>query len=435
MENIEYISTPIDGLKTKLPITAASVLSSAGFNHASRQASLRYKIKLNECMNVWLGFMAGEVDPFIMKEAFRPTKEFAFRQLQVIAPTIFHEAMTRSDFTNLTTYVLDRMMLDNYASFPMVYTQIAKVNRKVRDFRSIERWVTDGGERSWQLVGELDGFNRDKVDTSKYNYTVAKYEGGAQVSWEAYINDDMEMFKDLATRLALGGWRTIELFFTKLIADANGPIASFYTSGNGNIIDTSNYAGGSVNPVLNYNNLAGALAQYMNLKTSDGRPINMATDQVSVMVGDGMLYQTLLNIINTAQIATTVAGGSKGSSAVTADTTLTIRNWIAGRINPIFNPELRNVVTASSGAVAAKSWWIFPPPNSLGRPVVEIGHLNGFDTPQLFRKMPNTQHISGGSADEMGDFEYMATEIKGMTVVGGTRIDPKGTLASNGSGS
>jgi hypothetical protein len=52
------------------------------------------------------------------------------------------------------------------------------------------------------VVGELEGFNRDKVDTSKYTYTVAKYEGGDQISWEAVINDDMEMFADIPKRLA-----------------------------------------------------------------------------------------------------------------------------------------------------------------------------------------------------------------------------------------
>ncbi len=299
--------------------------------------------------------------------------------------------------------------------------------------------MTDGGERTWQIVGELEGFNRDKVDTSKYNYTVAKYEGGDQISWEAVINDDMDMFADIPKRLALGGGRTVEQFFTKLIADANGPHASFYTSGNKNIIDTTKYnvGAGAVNPVLNYDNLAGALAQFMNLTTSDGRPINAVTGGVKVMVGDGMLYQQLLNIVNTQFIASTLAGGSKASSAVMYDTQIQVKNWLAGRITPVYNPEIRAIVTASSGAVAAKSWWIFADNDAMtSRPAIEIGHLQGFDTPQLFRKLPNTVRVSGGgTVDEMGDFETMGTELKGMVVVGGTREEPKMTLASNGAGS
>lgn len=437
MQATQYKSVAITGINDpRIPLTAGSLCSVDGYNEASRAASVRHRQKLHECARMWNGFMAGEVDPFIMKEAFKPSRDYAFQKLRVLAPTVFHEAMTRSDFTNLTTYVLDRMMLENYAAYPFTYQDICKVHRKVKDFRTVDRWVTDGGERSWQAVGEMEGFNRDKVDTSKYNYTVAKYEGGDQISWEAVINDDMDMFGDIPKRLALGGGRTVELFATKLYADANGPHASFYTSGNKNIINTSTYsANGTLNPILNYDNLAGALAQFMNLQTADGRPINAAVDTVNVVVGDGFMYQTLLNIINTQFVASTLAGGSKASSSVMYDTQIQVRNWLSGRIKPIFNPELRNVVTASSGAVIAKSWWIFASPN-VGRPAIEVGHLAGYDSPQLYRKLPNTVSISGGGgAEEMGDFETMATEIKGLVVVGGTRMDPKMTLSSNGAGS
>lgn len=433
MDGTQFQSVPLP----KGPLTATALISTEGFNSASRQANAVQKLKLLECMRMWQGFMAGEVDPFLMREAFRPSRDFAFDKLHTLAPSIFHEAMTRSDFTNLTTYVLDRMMLDNYAAFPFVYSQIAKVHRKVRDFRSVERWVTDGGEKTWEVVGELEGFNRDKISSSKYNYTVAKYEGGDQISWEAVINDDMDMFASIPQRLSLGGGRTVEVFFTKLVADVNGPHASFYTSGNGNIIDTRKYnvGSGAVNPVLNYDNLAGSLAQFMNLMIGT-RPVNAVSGGVKVMVGDGMLYQQLLNIVNTQFIASTLAGGSKASSAVMYDTQVQVKNWLAGRITPIYNPELRNVVTASSGAVAAKSWWIFADVVEGGRPAVEIGHLQGYDSPQLFRKVSNTVRVSGGgSVDEMGDFETMSTELKGLVVVGGTRMDPKMTLASNGSGS
>lgn len=432
MRATEYKSVPVD---LTVPLTADNLIGVAGFNQASRTAAAKQKIKVTECARMWAGFLAGEVDPFLMKEAFRPTRDYAFDKLRVLAPHIFEEAMTRSDFTNLTTYVLDRMMMDNYNAYPSTYDQVCKVHRNVRDFRSVERWVTDGGESTWQVVEELDGFNRKKVDTSKYSYTVAKYEGGDQISWEAVINDDMDMFGDIPKRLALGGRRTVELFYTNLIADANGPHASFYNSTNGNIINTTSYhSAGTNNPVLDYNNLAGALAQFMNLTTAEGRPIAAEVDEVNVVVGDGYLYQVLMNIINTQFIASTVAGGSKAASSVMYDTQVQVRNWLAGRIKPIFNPEIRKVVTASSGAVAAKSWWIFGKP-TIGRPAIEIGHLRGYDTPQLFRKLPNTVRISGGSTvDEMGDFETMATEIKGLVVVGGTRMDPKMTLSSNGSG-
>lgn len=419
------------------PLTSANLVGVKGFNSITKARNAVHKLKLLECARMWNSFLAGEIKPYVMMEAIRPTDEVDFQRLQKLAPHIFHEAMTTSDFLNLTTYVLDRLMLDNYATYPFTYDRVCRIHNKVRDFRNVERWRTDLGENPWQKVLELEGFNRGKLATSKYTYNVAKYEGGDQVSWEAVINDDMDMFGDLASRLALGGGRTIEQFFCNLIADVNGPNASFYTSGNANIINTTSYySGGTNNPVLNYNNLAGAIAQFMGLATSQGRPINVANDKISVLVGDPFLYQVLMNIVNTQFIATTVAGGSKASAAVMYDTSDTIKNWLASKIEPIFCPELRNIVTASSGAPLKTAWWLFIS-NNMGkaRTAIEIGFLQGYDKPQLYRKLPNTIRVTGGSVDEMGDFETMATEIKGLLVVGGTRMDPILTLASSGAGS
>ena len=429
---INYQSMPVDVAGGDL---TARGFGFRGFNEASREVAKRHALRVSETARLWAAFKAGEVDTHLMREAFQPTREYAFKELRKIAPHVFQEAMTRSDFSNLTTYVLDRMMLGNYAKYPFTYPQLCRVNKAIQDFRTVERWIKDGGERTWQVVGELEGFNRHELSTDKYTYAVAKYEGGQQISWESVINDDMSTFNDLPSRLANGGGRTIELFATKLYADANGPHASFYTSGNGNIIDTSNYAGGSVNPPLTYNNLAGALAAFMNLTNSDGVPINPSVDNIRLVVGDGMLYQTALNIKNTQFIASTVAGGTKASGSVMYDTQVNIKNWLAGNFEIVFNPELRKVVTASNGAVAARSWWLVCTP-STGRPAFELGFLKGFATPQLYRKASNTIPISGGGPLEMmGDYETMSTEIKGLVVFGGTRMDPKMTMASNGSGS
>jgi hypothetical protein len=43
--------------------------------------------------------------------------------------------------------------------------------------------------------------------------------------------------------------------------------------------------------------------------------------------------------------------------------------------------------------------------------------------------------VGGGSADELGDFEIMGTEFKGLTVFGGTRMDARSTVASDGTSS
>jgi hypothetical protein len=162
----------------------------------------------------------------------------------------------------------------------------------------------------------------------------------------------------------------------------------------------------------------------MNQATYEGRPINVATDKLVVMVGDGILYNLLRNILSTDLIATTNAafGGASGIEMRT-------KNWVAANIVPVYAPELRNIVTSN----LSTSWWIFAQPET--RPVVEIGFLSGFQSPQLYRKLPNTVRVGGGSADELGDFEIMGTEFKGLTVFGGTRMDARSTVASDGTSS
>jgi hypothetical protein len=399
-----------------------------GFNRIRKQLNAKRQVQVAECSAVWANFLQGKVNPFLMKEALNPTSDFAYNELARMAPSIFNEAMGLGDFTNLTTYVLDRMMEKNYATYPKVYTQFAKVNSNIRDFRTVERWAHDGGEGVYYQVGELEGFNRSRTKTSKWTYSVAKYEKGMQVSWEAVINDDMNTFQELPQRLVEGGVRTVEQFALGLVADSSGPHASLYGSAiatsDGGTIDNRLTNGATVNAPLSAAALQAGLGQLMNQATYEGRPINVATDKLVVMVGDGILYNLLRNILSTDLIATTNAafGGASGIEMRT-------KNWVAANIVPVYAPELRNIVTSN----LSTSWWIFAQPET--RPVVEIGFLSGFQSPQLYRKLPNTVRVGGGSADELGDFEIMGTEFKGLTVFGGTRMDARSTVASDGTSS
>lgn len=416
-------------------LLASQVLTQLdGFGRMRRDYQQKHRIKVAECAKVWTEYKNGKISPLLMHEALRMTDDLAFHKLHRLAPSIFQEAMSVTDFTNLTTYVFDRIMMENYPSVPSSWEQIAYINRDIKDFRTVERWVTDNGEGVWNAVQELEGFQRTSELTGKYTYGVKKYEKGAQVSWEAMVNDDMGQFTDLPQRLAEGGKRTVEQFFLSLIANASGPHSSFYGAAiamvNGgtikNIIDLSGY-GDFINPLLNVNNLILATGLFMNQATQEGRPIDIALDTMNVLVADGVLFQTLMNIKNTNQIATTILGGSKASGAVMYDVQLQAQNWLRGNINPIFAPELRNIMTSN----APTSWWLFAKPRR-ARPAIEIGFMRGYDTPQMYKKRSNTQRISGGDVEEFGDFETMGTEIKGLIIPGGTRMDPRMTMASNG---
>ena len=69
------------------------------------------------------------------------------------------------------------------------------------------------------------------------------------------------------------------------------------------------------------------------------------------------------------------------------------------------------------------------------RPLARIRFLQGFEQPQLYQKAPNTQRVGGGIDPDVGDFQSMASEFKGLVAFGGVAIEDKAGIASNGSGS
>jgi hypothetical protein len=56
--------------------------------------------------------------------------------------------------------------------------------------------------------------------------------------------------------------------------------------------------------------------------------------------------------------------------------------------------------------------------------------------PEVFIKEGNQRRVGAGTPDAMdGDFDTDSIEYKVRHVLGGTRLEPKSTVASNGSGS
>ncbi len=93
-------------------------------------------------------------------------------------------------------------------------------------------------------------------------------------------------------------------------------------------------------------------------------------------------------------------------------------------------------------------WYLFANPAN-GRPALQQSFLRGHESPEMFMKLPNNVAIGEGrmgpgagvmpgstSANPMeGDFETDAICYKIRHVLGGTLLDEKMAVASNGSGS
>lgn len=329
------------------------------------------------------------------------------------------EAMSTSDFPYLFGDILDRQLLAGYREITPVWRAFAKVGT-VRDFRTVKRKTLDGGEGQLETVAELGEYPAAYVSDGEYSYAVGKYGKRIPFSWETLVNDDLDAFRTLPGRLATGARRTESKFATGLYVDASGPHASLYTSGNANIINTTNGAS-STNPALSIAALQQALIVISKLRDADNEPI--AIEMLRLVVPPA-LEVTAQNILNGMTLELAENGG-------TSNQKLTVANWVKNKMTLVVDPYIPVIATTNGNT----SWFLFADP-MVSRPALEIGFLTGYQEPAIFIKEPNARRVGGGAINPLeGDFESDAIEYKIRHVFGGTRMDGKATVASNGSGS
>jgi hypothetical protein len=327
----------------------------------------------------------------------------------------FVEALSTSDFPTIFGDVLDRELLAQYDQLPAIWPQFAR-RTVVRDFRPKKFIDLIGGRGILERVDELAPYPSRTADEGEYELTVAKYGGVIGLSWESIVNDDLDMFRDLPTRLAQAARDTEDYIAAGLLTDGDGPNATLFSATAVHGTSSNLLAG---NPALSTNALSAALAAIGARRDTEGRPIAISGYVLVVPPG---LEVTALQIIN----ATTIELGAA------ADTQrVTVNNWLRGKVTVVVNPWL---TVRDLGANAATSWYVLPVP-SASRPGLVLGFLRGHETPDLRVKADTGQRVGGGTinADE-GSFENDDVAYRARHVVGGTTLDPIGAAYSNGSG-
>ena len=324
-------------------------------------------------------------------------------------PSVLREAMTTSDFPLLFGDILDRQLLANYREWPSVWRTYAK-QATVSDFRTVSRFGISGGEAVLDEVAEQDSYPMAALSEARYQYAVKKYGRRIPFSWEAMINDDLDALKDIPQRLGRAAKRSEDKFGTQLHVDANGPHASVYTVGNANII--------TGNPALSIAGLQTGYQVLAAMLDSDGEPVMI--DGVVLEVPPA-LEITAQNIVNAIQLYVGAVG----------DNQLVTVNWMKSRTTVVVNPYIPIVASAADGDTC---WFLHASPSS-GNPAFEIGLLRGHTEPEIFMKAPNAQRVGGGVVNPLdGDFDSDSVEYKVRHVFGGTVLNPKMTVASEGDG-
>jgi hypothetical protein len=425
-ESFQPVASPRDFLEgfSRIPRRRESRLLS----ESRRAAVAHHEMRVASAAELFSDLLNGRAPAYLMREAIAPSTPELARLIESNYPGIirsagaheigwrgigFQEAMSVSDFPLLMGDVLDRMLLARFAEVPQVWRQYIDVGSPLRDFRNVRMLETTGGNEAYDEIADLEGLTYTTITEGGKTLSPKLYGKAIRLSWRLMQNDDLDAFRVAPTALAQGGRRTINKAATDLVFDANGPDATIFTTGKGNRL--------SGNPAFSITSLGAAITQLMSFTDSTGEPI--AAEGVRVVYGPG-LHVTVQNVLNALQVELAEAGGSSNQK-------LTVRNWLNTGITPVMDPYIPLVATSAN---ASTSWMVTTNPSS-SRPLARMRFLQGFETPALYQKAPNTQRVGGGLDADIGDFQSMASEFKGLVAFGGVQIEDKAAVASNGSGS
>ncbi len=362
---------------------------------AASLAGLRHP-KINGDKNKWVGLMV-EAEKLVddVKVGRRPIYAFT-------------EAMGTDLFPLLFADSLDRQLYGAYTAAPQSWRRYAR-RSLVNDFREVKRFAGTGVRGLLSPVKELAEHERRTTTEAEFKYAVSKYEAGFGVSFEMMVNDDLEMFGRLPQDLAQSALDTEEWFVTTLFAGASGPNSTYYTSGNDNIVTN--------NAPLTRQNLQGALTRLMKRTDERGNPIIVTA--VELVVGPG-LTMTANDIVNATEYRSVASNG---------DVTIISGNGVAANLTVTTNFYLGTVTTTN----ADTSWYLFANPTASARPAIEIGFLRGYEQPALYERVPDMRRFGGG-AEVAWSFDFGDNEKKVQHILGGTFVDPRMTMGSNGTG-
>lgn len=428
VQSYRPVASPRDFLEgfTRIPRRRGSRL----LNESQREHVARHEARVASAAELFADLLSGRAPAYFLREAIVPSTPETARLIESNYPGIFRsaraqevgwrslpiqEAMSVSDFPLLMGDVMDRTMLTRFSEVPQVWREYISVGAPLRDFRTVRMLSTEGGNEAWEEIADLEGIKYTAITESEHTLEPALYGMAIRLSWRLMMNDDLDALRMVPDHLAQGGRRTLNQFATDLLFDANGPDATVFSAGNGNLI--------TGNPALSTTSLGTAFAQLLAMTDDSGMPINI--EGVRLIYPPG-LHVTVQNILNTLSYDATVNGAG-------ANTTIRVNNWLTTGITPVMDPYIPAVVTGTP-ANAATSWILAANPAS-NRPLARIRFLQGFEAPVMYQKAPNTQRVGGGLDADVGDFQSMASEFKGLIAFGGAVIEPRSGVASQGDGS
>ena len=339
------------------------------------------------------------------------------------------EGISTSDFPSQISPVLNKILLENYAALPKVWSSFA-TKLTVDDFRPQKYYQfqfdqsviadSNGGETFIQgalpNVGEYDEYPTLSFSASDLSISVRKSGERIRFSWEAITNDNnFSVLDRLPSELALHAAGLEDMEATKQLVTSSGLNTTNFKTANQNI--GASGVGAGLNPTLTLDNLQKTMA-VVNTQTYNGRQITPV--QRWALVVPPALALTARNILSTTEIRS-------GSDPV-----LTRMNTVGDNIELVVNPWIKKIYNNSA---ADTMWFLIPVPSASLNPSVALAFLRGHETPELRVKDTASYTLTGTDVPvREGSFDNDDIQMRIRHLATGAFLVPAGTFGSKGTG-
>lgn len=297
------------------------------------------------------------------------------------------EAGSTSDFPNILGNLMYRSLINwAKAGVPDVWRQYSATS-DLADFRPQNRLL--GYEAEDLLpVGEEGVYQDSKLGDAGYTIQLGTYGRQFSIDRHVIINDDLGYIRDQPRRMGRAASRTLTKFATQTILEGNGVAFdgnALFSAAHGN----NATGGGSVFSAANLQTAITALKNQTVLGV-------YYTATPRWLLVPPALEWAAKQILNSA-IIVAAAGASPAAGQIT---TIGNANVLAGALGLIVDPFL----------TVATQYYVLADPSEA--PIIDIGFLNGKQTPDLLVEKPTYTNLAGGDDPYELEFDVMHYKVR-----------------------
>jgi hypothetical protein len=352
------------------------------------------------------------------------------------------EAISSQDFPILFGQVTQLALQGQYARLPQQWTAFSSrytasnlKNQRVMDWNTTfgQLPAQNGGEVRHDFalprIPELTEFPTFKLEARGTEWGLNKYGARFPFSFEAFINDELQVIQEMPGEMAAMGRDTEDVLTTGVLASSTGPNPDYFNSAwnFGSLADAGNILAG--NPALSVDALEQAMQEIglRRINGLEGRPVQVPNGWVLVVPPSMEILANEIAAIASQEIV-------RGDPATGDGQVRFVRtNQARGRFTVQVNQWLPLIDTSDTSAT---TWYLVPKAGTTGtRKAIVTSFLAGHEAPELRIKNDAGMNIGGGDISPFeGSFINDDVQYRVRHFVGAAGIDPSPSMVSLGTG-